>query len=111
MAKVTTPLLSETAAGSVTPYLTFSRRKTGQQVRFQKRQKDFLTPGRESQRAAYREVVALWRALDTEEKQTWNESAAGKNYTGYNLFVKTNIGGTETSSYGLRFYGVFLYGA
>jgi hypothetical protein len=51
--KVTQPLLSETASGSVGPFLTFSRRKSGQQCRYQKRQTNAASAGQAVQRAAF----------------------------------------------------------
>lgn len=64
MAKVTGPLLSETAHGTIAGTLTFSLRKTGQQVRFQRKQKDKITPLRTLQRDRFILALEAWRFWD-----------------------------------------------
>ena len=88
MAKVTAPLASIGASGSVHGTLTFSQRKSGQQVRFQKKQKDYVNDARQAARANYSAAVAAWRAMTTEEKAVYFTRAENMPMTGYNLFVK-----------------------
>jgi len=75
MAKIKGPLFSETARGSVDRVLTFSRRNTGQQARFQTFPADFESSGRKTQRDAFRLGIELWNYLPTAEKAYWQEIA------------------------------------
>lgn len=50
MTKLIAPLMSEKASGTIAEGLTFSSRKTGPQVRWQKKQRDVLTAPREAVR-------------------------------------------------------------
>lgn len=61
--KVSAPLLSESASGSVGPFLTFSKRKSGQQVRFQTRQHYPATADQATQRAAFAKARCACDAL------------------------------------------------
>ena len=71
MPKVTGPLLSIEARGSVGRCLTFSKRRYGQQVRWQRKQKDVITSGRTAQRSKFLLGLDLWRALPDNEKEYW----------------------------------------
>lgn len=71
MVKITGPLHSDDASGSVGPCLTFSKRRSGSQVRFQKKQKDVITSGRTTQRAKFSLGLDLWRSLPDNEKEYW----------------------------------------
>lgn len=53
MAKLNLPLHSLKARGTIGKYLTFSERKSGSQVRWQKKQKDVITEARINQRAKF----------------------------------------------------------
>ena len=64
MAKLTAPLLSQTAQGTIGTNLTFSERKSGSQVRWQKKQKDKITPARTIQRARFSKVLTSWGLYD-----------------------------------------------
>jgi len=55
--KITGPLQSERASGTVAEFLTFSHRKSGQQCRFQKKQKDANTIGQIEQRAKFQVAI------------------------------------------------------
>jgi len=113
MAKSKGPLFSENASGSVTPVLTFSLRNSGQQVRYQRKQKDKITAGRIPVRANYAVAVSAWNFMSDDEKSAWDSSASGLHMTGYNLFVKSFVGLDILAIhayYGTRVYGLFLYG-
>jgi len=73
MAKITGPLLSASASGSIGPRLTFSKRTTGQQVRYQRPQKDYENAARKIWRDAFRYGLILWRALPAIEKAYWDQ--------------------------------------
>lgn len=45
--------MSESASGTIGPFLTFSKRKTGQQCRLQKKQNYPATPNQSTQRAKF----------------------------------------------------------
>ena len=114
MAKIRGPLLSQEARGKIAERLVFSLRSSGQQARFQNKQKDVITEFRTTQRAYYLAAVDAWNLLSNPEKQEWQDQALSKHYTGYNLFVKIYIdnalaaGGKAT--FGVAIYGNTLYG-
>lgn len=62
--KVNGPLFSTEARGSVTDSLTFSKRTSGQQVRFQRKQKDVITTGRTTQRSKFSAAILRWKTRD-----------------------------------------------
>lgn len=73
MAKLKGPLFSLDARGSVGPALTYSSRRSGSQVRFQKKQQDVITAARTTQRDYFEEGYAAWNTLSSEEQQQWND--------------------------------------
>lgn len=73
MAKITQPLLSAEASGSIGPRLTYSKKATGQQVRIQKAQADVVTAGRTTQREYFIEAYGKWNSLTNEQQQQWND--------------------------------------
>lgn len=73
MAKTKGPLLSIEAHGSIGRELTFSTRRSGPQVRFQRKQKDYENAARETARNAYRYGIELWNYLPASEKALWTE--------------------------------------
>lgn len=88
MAKLTKPLMSSAAHGSVGPALTFSKRISGNQVRYQKKPKDVITAAVAEHRAKYAAGAARWRNYSDAMKQYWNDLAVKLNLTGYNLFMR-----------------------
>ena len=68
MAKVNGPLFSIAAHGTLGGALTFSQRKTSNQARFQKPQKDFLTLTRSLQRIKFGIASRIWANLTQAEK-------------------------------------------
>ena len=73
MAKLKGPLFSNEASGSMGPRLTFSQRKSGQQVRFQKAQVDVITTDRTTQRDYFALGYAAWNTLNAAEQKQWND--------------------------------------
>jgi|APFre7841882654_1041346.scaffolds.fasta_scaffold246081_2 hypothetical protein len=71
MAKIKGPLHSDSAQGSLGACLTFSKRKSGQQVRFQKKQKDVITVKRTTQRFKFNQGLLLWQSMPQYEKDLW----------------------------------------
>ncbi len=64
MAKLKGPLCSHSASGTIAGNLTFSDRKSGPQVRWQKKQKDVITAGRTAQRNKFLDCKTSWNLLD-----------------------------------------------
>ena len=75
MAKVTAPLFSQEAHGTLGNALTYSKRKTHRHVRHQKEQMDFVTEAREVQRDKFYVSSQLWRALPQSDKDMWADIA------------------------------------
>lgn len=59
--KITAPLFSQTARGTFGGVLTFSERKSGSQVRYQRKQKDVITTARTAQRNKFIEAKTMWQ--------------------------------------------------
>lgn len=76
MAKIKGPLFSVTAEGTFGPRLTFSRRTSGQQVRYQRAQVDYENEARLEQRTFFRMAVEWWHDLTPDEQDEWNTIAA-----------------------------------
>jgi lysophospholipase L1-like esterase len=110
MAKLKGPLFSLEAHGSIGDELTFSKRKSGNQVRFQRKQKDVITADRTIQRDAFKSAPAVWAILADSIKSALNVVASLKNLTGYNFFVQSYLK-TDISSVGFSTnYRVAHYG-
>ena len=71
--KVKGPLFSLEASGSIGPHLTFSQRKSGQQVRHQKAQADVTTSDRTTQRDYFIEAYGKWNSLSSAQQGQWND--------------------------------------
>jgi len=94
MAKVRGPLLSQKASGSVGPCLTFSQRNSGQQVRYQRKQKLIIsTWGQADQKSLYRVIYARWVAFSNSEKEAYDNEAKAKGLamSGWNYFLKLAV--------------------
>lgn len=87
MAKTKNPLLSLGAHGTLANAVTF-RESKGQNIMSRKLQrKDAHTDTQQSWRTMVEMAIALWHDLSVAERRVWNHLAAGKNMTGYNLFL------------------------
>jgi len=97
--KVKGPLFSSTARGTISDVLTFSKRKSGQQVRFQRKQKDVITALRTVQRAKFIDAVERWNTKDFGIAQFgfsffgmdsvgFEKKGTKQNITGYDFFIK-----------------------
>jgi hypothetical protein len=73
MAKITGPLLSESAHGMVGPRLTFSKRSTGQQARYQRSNTDANTAPQQTQRTLFLEARDKWQLLSPAQKVLWKD--------------------------------------
>ena len=75
MAKLQGPLLSVGAHGTVGGVLTFSERKTVDQVRFQRKQQVFSSEALLIERDKFYASGVLWNFLTQEEKDQWTDIA------------------------------------
>lgn len=91
MAKITGPLMSNSASGKIGERLVFSQRKSGQQVRFQKAQKDKKTFPQLNNRGLYGIASSIWGGFSASEKLVYKNLAKNKNISGYNYFIKLAI--------------------
>ena len=73
MAKLKGPLFSQEAHGKMAGRITFSARKSGSQVRFQRAQSDVITADRTTQRDYFIEAYGKWNTLTTAEQKQWND--------------------------------------
>ena len=71
MAKLSGPLFSLGAHGSLGPRLCYQHRKSGAQVRFQKPQHDYENTARGLVRDAFRDAIVLWNSLPLAEHNYW----------------------------------------
>lgn len=78
MTKLKGPLFSATAHGTLGEVLTYSTRKIVKQVRFQRKQKDKVTPLRTTQREYFRMAISWWHELTSEEQSEW--ASIGRGY-------------------------------
>lgn len=90
MAKTKGPLLSLDAHGSLSKLLTYSNRRSGQQVR--KYNKPLVVPSakQRGQRRLTEFLVAHWQNMSSATKATWeaNAKASGLNLPGYQYFLR-----------------------
>ena len=77
MAKLIGPLFSESAHGSISKRLTYSKRKSGNQARFQRANHDYNTTSQQTQRALFLTALAAWNSLSNAQKVLWNEYNSG----------------------------------
>jgi hypothetical protein len=99
MAKVFGALHSDAASGMVGDRLTFSRRKTGQQVRFQKAQVvDSASWSQLDNQSLYRAAYDRWICFSAAEKKVYNDKAEAQKLqmSGWNLFLKYAIADPKT---------------
>jgi len=90
MAKLTGPLLSQEAHGSLSKILTFSRRKSGSQVRDYNKPTGTPSPSQRAKRRITEFLVAQWQNMTAAEKDAWAASAAsaGLALSGYHYFLR-----------------------
>lgn len=99
MVKIKGPLFSESASGTVADCMTFSKRKSGQQVRFQRKQKYNLPSWKQADnQALYRLAYARWLSFSQSERDIYNNDLSIKNTSssGWNLFLQKVISSPVT---------------
>ena len=103
MAKVTGPLLSLDASGSVASTIVFSRWKGVQYAR----QRVVPTYRRTNDQAAIRDLIKdasqAWRnedtPIDSSYKEAYDAAASGQAYSGFNLFIRDAVGKNQGTLY------------
>ncbi len=75
MAKVTAPLLSLDAKGTLAKKMTFQNRKGTNTVYWNKGHSDNPSEASETQRTWFREATQAWNELTDEQKQTYKDRA------------------------------------
>jgi hypothetical protein len=112
MAKVTGPLLSLDASGTIASTMTFSRWKGVNYVR----QRVIPTYKRTTEQAAVRDIVKdaslAWKTnatvdgvvIDAAYKLAYNVAASGMAMSGFNLFIKECIAGNLVDTGGVKSY-------
>ena len=73
MAKLKGPLLSESAHGMIGDRLTYSKRTSGNQVRYQKVNKDANSAAQQTQRSLFLTARDKWLLLSNAQKTLWKE--------------------------------------
>lgn len=102
MTKIQSPLMSIDASGSFGALLTFSSRKTGNQVRFQHKQKDVQTAPRDAQREKFLSASVACRfsqfgtySLGTIvlglDREAMNIEGETSDLSGYNICIREAI--------------------
>lgn len=87
MTKLTSPISSLVARGSVGRTITFLKRATHNIVERKPEVKDAKSLAQLSWRHMYLKAVALWHALSSAEKQEWESLARPKHMTGFAWFI------------------------
>lgn len=77
--KIIGALHSDSASGTFGGLLTFSERKSGSQVRFQRKQKDVSTSLRVAQRARFLVAKDMWQFMEFGTMQFGYNLTGGKN--------------------------------
>jgi len=97
--KIKGPLHSDKTSGTILDFLTFSRRRTLQLARWQKKQKDKKSAGQLEQREKFLRASLACRFMEQGEailgvfllgvnKNFWEEQLPDKGLTSYNFCIK-----------------------
>lgn len=97
MARVTGPLFSLDASGTIAGAMTFSKWKGINYVRLRVIPANPQTASQVSQRNTLAAATSVWKwstSLDAVSKASWNTSASGTGMSGFNrftsVFIRTN---------------------
>lgn len=98
MAKVTAPLLSFGASGTIGDTQVYS---TWRGVAYARRHvipANPQSPGQTLTRLSFAWLVGLWKLLDPKAQEPWNAFAAGRPFTGRNAIVSKNNGALRSAT-------------
>lgn len=96
MAKVTAPLHSLTASGSIGGTLTMLRQSMRNIAKKKSRPGGTPSAAQLARRALYQTRAAQWASLTQPEKDAWRAAGAARQITGFNAFMSAGIGSTGT---------------
>lgn len=88
MPKVKGAGMSVEAVGTFAKVFTFSKRKTGLQMRYQRPQKKAPSLKQFNNRAIYTLATIIWDSKNQQQKNVFIEEAKKYKISGYNLFIK-----------------------
>ena len=88
MAKVTGPLMSLAASGSIAKIINYTSTSGGKTVRGWAKPTGTPSSIQVSRRNRYREGAAAWQVLTPAEKDSYTATADALKITGYNLFIR-----------------------
>lgn len=91
MAKVTGPLMSLEASGTVAKTITFSRWKGRPYVRQTVRPANPRSPGQQRTRAMLKYLSQAWQAVAALAKTSWSLAAEANKVSNFNAFVRANM--------------------
>lgn len=91
MTKVTGPLLSMEASGSIGGAMTFARWKGRPYVRMLVKPSNPKSDAQTTQRAMMRFLAQVWGTLGAPTHATWQELADAGKYSTFNAFVAANL--------------------
>ncbi len=93
MAKVTAPLLSLDASGTVGGTISFGKWKGRNYVRSKVTPYNPRSTAQTTHRTLFSSAVAVWKGMTTEDKGTWNSRARalGLVMSGFNFYVQQYI--------------------
>ena len=101
MAKIKGGLFSISARGSIADLITFQGRKHFEHVHKKPTPKNPQTTTQTANRTKFKETVATWHLLTSEEKQAYNIIGHKfGNIPGFNAFIKLSFG---TTTYWTRY--------
>ena len=88
MVKVTGPLFSLGASGTLGKAISYRRQLFGAQVEKKPQKRDFKSGAQLVRRGLFLNAVGYWNSLSDEEKDEYKSLAAGLPMTGFNLCVR-----------------------
>lgn len=111
MARVKTPLLSNTAQGSLGETLTFSRRWGKNFARKFTKPLPIATTSQETQRAVFKGLIDEWNLRTQSEKDGWEAiSSLRLPLSGYNIFLSLPINKRLVRMFGNAKFGAVYFG-
>ena len=87
MAKVTGPMFSMTASGTIGDGLTYRKGKVGCHVLRKQIHHDTAKATQLTQRASYSSAIVFWKSLHVHEKEFYNYLGDQQGITGYNYAI------------------------
>jgi hypothetical protein len=91
MAKVTGPLHSITASGSIGGTLTMLRQSMRNIAKKKSKPGGQPSAAQLARRAAYKTAAAAWSALTTEQKAAWKPAADAAQITPFNAYMRAML--------------------